>query len=122
MNSDSDSYSAQLLDRIYYFIRRFLILPKESDYVVLTLWIAHTYFLHKIVTTPRLAIISPEYGCGKSRVLEVLEKLCFKGEKLDHFTRSYLMRIVDSTRTESGKSPTLLLDEQNFEYFHAFFT
>jgi len=116
MNSDSDSYSARLLDRIYDFIRRFLILPKESDYVVLTLWIAHTYFSHKIVTTPRLAFISPEYGCGKSRVLEVLEKLCFKGEKLDHFTRSYLMRIVDSTRTESGKSPTLLLDELDTKF------
>jgi hypothetical protein len=116
MNSESDSYSTLLLDRIHNFIKRFLIMPNESDYVVLTLWIAHTYFLHKLVTTPRLAIISPEYGCGKSRVLEVLEKLCFKGEKLDHFTRSYLMRIVDSIRKESGKSPTLLLDELDTKF------
>lgn len=116
MNSDSDSYSAQLLDRIDHFIRRFLILPKESDYVVVTLWIAHTYFLHKLRTTPRLLIISPEYGCGKSRVLEVLEALCFKGEKLDHFSRSYLMRTVDELRKETGKSPTLLLDELDIKW------
>lgn len=99
------------LDRIDHFIRRFLILPNESDYTIVSLWIAHTYFTHKIKTTPRLAIISPEYGCGKSRVLEVLESLTFKGEKLDHHTRSYLMRTVDLIREEFGRSPTLLIDE-----------
>jgi hypothetical protein len=93
------------------FVRKFVVLPSETDYSVVCLWIAHTFFTNEISTTPRLAIISPEYGCGKSRVLEVLEKLCFKGEKLDHFTRSYLMRTVDSVRTEFGKSPTLLVDE-----------
>jgi len=99
------------LEKVNHFIRRFLILPSESDYDIFTLWIAHTYFTHKIKTTPRLAIISPEYGCGKSRCLEVLESLTFKGEKLDHHTRSYLMRTVDSIRTESGRPPTLLIDE-----------
>ena len=99
------------LNRIDHFIRRFLILPNESDYTIVSLWIAHTYFTHKIKTTPRLAIISPEYGCGKSRVLEVLESLTFKGEKLDHHTRSYLMRTVDLIREEFSRSPTLLIDE-----------
>jgi hypothetical protein len=99
------------LDRIDQFIRRFLILPNESDYTIVSLWIGHTYFTHKIKTTPRLAIISPEYGCGKSRVLEVLESLTFKGEKLDHHTRSYLMRTVELIREEFGRSPTLLIDE-----------
>ena len=99
------------LDRVDHFIRRFLILPNESDYTIVSLWIAHTYFTHKIKTTPRLAIISPEYGCGKSRVLEVLESLTFKGEKLDHHTRSYLMRTVDLIREEFSRSPTLLIDE-----------
>ena len=51
------------------FIRRFVVLPHETDYFVVSLWIAHTYFTDAINTTPRLAIISPEYGCGKSRVL-----------------------------------------------------
>lgn len=103
--------NAHPLDRIDHFIRRFLILPNESDYTIVSLWIAHTYFTHKIKTTPRLAIISPEYGCGKSRVLEVLESLTFKGEKLDHHTRSYLMRTVDLIREEFSRSPTLLIDE-----------
>ena len=99
------------LNAIEGFIRRFIVLPHETDYFVVSLWIAHTYFTDAINTTPRLAIISPEYGCGKSRVLEVLQELSFKGEKLDYFTRSYLMRTVDQVRTEFGKSPTLLVDE-----------
>jgi len=99
------------LDAIDGFIRRFIVLPHETDYSLISLWVAHTYFTDVINTTPRLAIISPEYGCGKSRVLEVLQELSFKGEKLDYFTRSYLMRTVDQVRSEFGKSPTLLVDE-----------
>ncbi len=99
------------LNRIEAFIKRFLILPTESDYAVITLWIGHTYFMHKLKTTPRLALISPEFGCGKSRALEVLQALCFQGLKLDHQTRSYLMRKVEEVITEKGAPPTLLIDE-----------
>lgn len=99
------------LDRIETFIKRFLILPTESDYTVFTLWIAHTHFMHKLKTTPRLALISPEFGCGKSRSLEVLQTLCFQGLTLAHQTRSYLMRKVEDITAISGKPPTLLIDE-----------
>lgn len=99
------------LDRIETFIKRFLILPTESDYTVFTLWITHTYFMHKLKTTPRLALISPEFGCGKSRSLEVLQTLCFQGLKLDHQTRSYLMRKVEDITANNGMPPTLLIDE-----------
>lgn len=87
------------------------MLPNEEDYYVFTLWIAHTYFTNELNTSPRLALLSPEYGCGKSRSLELLQALCFKGEKLDYCTRSYLMRQIEVIREEFGKSPTLLVDE-----------
>ena len=99
------------LDRLDEFVRRFLILPSESDYTVFTLWITHTYFMDKLKTTPRLALISPEFGCGKSRALEVLQILCNWGLKLDHQTRSYLMRKVEDITSKNGKPPTLLIDE-----------
>lgn len=103
--------SDQPLSAILRFIKRFVVLPNEEDYFVLVLWIAHTYFSDVLTTSPRLSLLSPEYGCGKSRALEILELLCFKGEKLDYCTRSYLMRTVEVTREETGKSPTLLVDE-----------
>lgn len=93
------------------FIRRFLVLPNEVDYSILTWWVLHTYLIHLCSTTPRLAFISPEYGCGKSRALEVLEELCFGAEKLDFCTRSYLFRRIEEFREITGKSPTLLIDE-----------
>jgi len=99
------------LNALEAFIRRFVVLPSEPDYSIFVLWITHTYFTGVLTTTPRLALLSPEYGCGKSRSLEVLEKLCFRGEKLDYCTRSYLMRTIEIIREESGKSPTLLVDE-----------
>ena len=101
----------QPLNSILRFIKRFLVLPSEEDYFVLVLWIAHTFFNNVLTTSPRLSLLSPEYGCGKSRALEILEKLCFRGEKLDYCTRSYLMRTIEIVREETGKSPTLLVDE-----------
>lgn len=93
------------------FIRRFLVLPNESDYPVLVWWILHTYLIDRTFTTPRLAFLSPEYGCGKSRALEVIQILAFRAEKLDFCTRSYLFRTIEQVIEESGKPPTLLIDE-----------
>lgn len=93
------------------FIRRFLVLPNESDYPVLVWWILHTYLIDRTFTTPRLAFLSPEYGCGKSRALEVIQILAFRAEKLDFCTRSYLFRTIEQVIEETGKPPTLLIDE-----------
>lgn len=101
----------QPLNAILKFIKRFVVLPNEEDYFIFVLWITHTFFFDVLTTTPRLSLLSPEYGCGKSRALEILELLCFRGEKLDYCTRSYLMRTVEIVREETGKSPTLLVDE-----------
>lgn len=93
------------------FIRRFLVLPNESDYAVLVWWILHSYLIDRTFTTPRLAFLSPEYGCGKSRALEVIQILAFRAEKLDFCTRSYLFRTIEQVIEETGKPPTLLIDE-----------
>lgn len=93
------------------FIRRFLVLPNEADYPVLAWWILHTYLIDQTFTTPRLAFLSPEYGCGKSRALEVIQILAFRAEKLDFCTRSYLFRTIEQVIEETGKPPSLLIDE-----------
>lgn len=101
----------RILEKLYVFIKRFIVLPNEEDYILVVLWIAHTYFTDKLTTTPRLALISPEYGCGKTRALEVIASLSFQAESLDGYTRSYLMRRVTDVRKEFGRSPTLCIDE-----------
>jgi hypothetical protein len=99
------------LDEVENFIRRFLVLSREEHYWIMTLWIGHTYFTNCLSTTPRLAFLSPEFGCGKSRAMEVLESLSFKAGKYDYATRSALFRFITETKENSGKPPTLLLDE-----------
>ena len=82
------------LDDILIFLRRFVVLPNEEDYLLVSMWILHTYFTNRLTTTPRLALISPEYGCGKTRTLEVIASLSFQSESLDGYTQSYLMRKI----------------------------
>lgn len=100
-----------LLDRLLFFVRRFIVLPKEEHYILVVLWITHTYFTDKQPTTPRLALISPEYGCGKTRTLEVIGALSFQAERLSGYTKSYLMRTVTLVREEFYRPPTLCIDE-----------
>jgi hypothetical protein len=99
------------LESVETFIRRLGVLPKPSDYHLVTLWIASTYYTDKIPTTPRLAFLSPEYGCGKTRWLEIIQALSFQSVFLSHVTRSYLMRKVKDIREEHLRPPTLLIDE-----------
>lgn len=94
-------------------LKRYLILPKENDYYIVSWWILHTYFLDLSPSTPRLAFISPEYGCGKSRALKLVSDLSFEGLMCNSATRSALMRYVERIREESGKPPTLAIDEMD---------
>jgi len=99
------------LPHVERFLSRFIVLPKESDYFLITLWIAHTYFTDILTTTPRLGFLSPEYGCGKSRCLEVIHSLSFESVSLDYTTRAFLMRKTDQIRQKYNRPPTLLIDE-----------
>lgn len=96
---------ADVLRDVEKFIRRFCVLPSEADYVAVTLWAAHTHMVEHFHTTPRLAVLSPEPGSGKSRVLEILELL----------TPNTLFAFSASTpaifRTLADKQTTLLFDE-----------
>ncbi len=63
------------LDDVETFLRRFVAFPSESAAVAVTLWAAHAHVVHGGENSPRLALLSPEPGSGKTRVLEVLELL-----------------------------------------------
>ena len=66
---------ASLLAVTESFIRRFCVFPDEHALVAVTLWAAHAHMVEHFHTTPRLALLSPEAGSGKTRVLEVLDLL-----------------------------------------------
>jgi hypothetical protein len=85
------------------FIQRFCILP-EAAYLPLALWIVATHMSDTFDAFPYVALISPMKGCGKTRVLEVLEVLCAKPRFVTTISPASLFRMME-------ESPTLLLDE-----------
>lgn len=66
---------AGLLDRVMTFLGRFCRFPDGHALVAAVLWAVHAHVVLHLHTTPRLALLSPEPGSGKTRVLEVLDLL-----------------------------------------------
>lgn len=98
---------ADLLRDVFDYIGRFVAYPDNEAHVGHTLWIAHTHMMDAWDSTPRLAVLSPEPGSGKSRVLEVTELLVPRAVESVNVTPAYLFRKVGD---EAGR-PTILYDE-----------
>jgi len=96
-----------ILNDIHDFVGRFVAYPSEDAHVAHTLWIGHTHLMEVWDSTPRLAAISPEPECGKSRVLEISEVLVPRPVESVNVTPAYLFRKVAD---EEGR-PTILYDE-----------
>jgi hypothetical protein len=92
------------LDLIHYILEQHLHLT-EHQLIALTIWIAHTFKYHRFSVTPRLALLSPVRGCGKTTVLNLIAALAFNAKKVDHTTPAVLFRVIDR------EHPCILLDE-----------
>ena len=103
----ADPVGLSILNDIHNFIGRFVAYPSEHAHVAHTLWLAHTHNMDVWDSTPRLAAISPEPECGKSRVLEISEVLVPRPVESVNVTPAYLFRKVAD---EEGR-PTILYDE-----------
>ncbi len=98
---------ADVLDAIECFTGRFISYPSEPAHVGHVLWIAHAWFMDYWDSTPRLAVLSPEPGSGKSRLLEVTEALVPRPIHSVNTTSAYLFRKV----SDPAGPPTILYDE-----------
>jgi len=95
-----------ILSAVYRYIRRFVSLS-ESQARVVALWIVHSHVFDCADATPYLAITSAEKQSGKTRLLEVCERLVAKPWLTGRVSAAVLVRKVD------GERPTLLLDESD---------
>jgi hypothetical protein len=102
---DAELDGGALLDDVAAFLRAYVAFPSTHAAVAVTLWAAHTHLAASFDSTPRLALISPEKQCGKSRVLELLELLCAGAEMLSDASAAYLYRRIGAGEV------TILLDE-----------
>src|SRR5262249_3071724 len=68
---------------------------KEPEYIIVALWILHTFKYDSFMITPRLFVTSPVRECGKSSLMVLIERLASRAEKMDGVTGAMLYRIID---------------------------
>ena len=95
---------AELLDDVCNALRRYLVLP-EGSAETLALWAVHTHAYECFAHSPRLAITSPEKGCGKTTTLDVIGELVARPLPTSNATTAAIFRSIEKAR------PTLLIDE-----------
>lgn len=96
---------AAMLDRTRDHIARFTSMPSDSALTLATLWVAHTHVrgtddLLAFDTTPRMAFVGDEPGCGKTTALEAVMRLSFNGEQvIDPTPASFALLISEGHAT-----------------------
>lgn len=96
---------ALLLDETVDVVLRFVAMPSTEAADAVALWIVHTWVFDRFDTTPRLAVLSPELGSGKTRLLEVVELLAREPMLAANVSVAVLFRLA------ADRQPSVLLDE-----------
>jgi hypothetical protein len=78
---------------------------QEHEFIGIALWTLHTHVYSRFQVTPRLALLSPVPGCGKTKTLKLIERLGANPEYHSSITPAALYRAIDNA------TPMLLLDE-----------
>ncbi|WP_420716698.1 DUF3631 domain-containing protein [Streptomyces sp. CoH17] len=96
---------AELLDELRAAIGKYVVLPSDEALTAVTLWVAATHIQPALQHAPRLAVVGPTKGCGKSRVLDVLHETVHQPMMTVNTSPAVVFRVIDKN------PPTLLVDE-----------
>jgi hypothetical protein len=96
--------AADLIAKIEKQLEQFVWVTLEEQLLV-ALWILHTYVFDQYTFTPRLALLSPVFGCGKTTLMILLEHLAHNPLRVIIPSAASLYRIMDE------EPRTLLVDE-----------
>ena len=91
----------ELLTELENTFKRYVVLPDHAS-TALALWTVATYLPYtpegKVKYAPRIMIISPTRGCGKSLLLSVLEYLCECPLMTGNISYASLYRIIEADK------------------------
>lgn len=93
-----------LFQDVVEFTKEHVVLPDERLYSILGYWIMATWVANSFPSVPYLFCLGPKES-GKTRVLEVLDELSYRGIRSSTITPAALYRVMEEFKT------TLLIDE-----------
>lgn len=96
---------ASVLDRVIVALTRFVHFATPEQALAVALWIAHTHRINECDVSPRLAIRAPSKQSGKTRLMEVLDRITYRGWHVVGPTAAVLFRNIEE------RQPSVLLDE-----------
>jgi hypothetical protein len=85
-------------------VKKYLVLSDAAADVI-ALWTMHTWVVDSFTMSPRLAIVSPTKGCGKTTALRLLNHIARRAKRAGSISPSALFRAIEQFQ------PTVLLDE-----------
>ena len=95
---------AELLDETVAAIGRYVVMSPENKGMI-ALWSLHTHSFDRFSHSPRLAVTSPDKGCGKTTTLDVIGTFVARPFFTANATSAVIFRVVEM------HAPTLLIDE-----------
>lgn len=95
---------ADVLNETVETFLRYIVLPVEAAWA-LALWCVHAHVFEIFDCSPRLNISSPEKGCGKTTLRDVLAEPVPRPLSTENLSVAVLFRVIES------HSPTMLADE-----------
>lgn len=101
----ADEPGWQVLDDVVAFLDRYVAWADAERRDAVALWVTHTYVYDVFDISPRLAVLSPQKQCGKTRVMELVKFLSRRARFTLTMTAAYMFRIIED------QAPTLLVDE-----------
>ncbi len=97
-------HGSDILTELTETFSRYIVLPTAAA-VTLALWCVHTWVFDSFDCSPRLNICSPEKGCGKTTLRDVVALFVPRPLATENLSVAVLFRVA------AAYSPTLLADE-----------
>jgi putative DNA primase/helicase len=95
---------ADVLDEAAMTFSKFVALPVGAA-DALALWVAHAHAFASFICSPRLNVSSPEKGCGKTTLRDVVAVMVPRPLLTENLSVAVLFRVIEAHK------PTILADE-----------
>ena len=112
MAADATATHINIFDLIVRLIEKYVAVS-DDERIAIALWVLHTWAFDQFPITPRLALLSPVRGCGKTLLLILIELLCAEPFRSDNVTAAVIYHHLRSR----PRSPLLLDEGDNQDIF-----